>query len=167
VGSNLHKAFVGLGGNMDGPLGGPREYIIAALDRLGGSEGIESLRSSGLYRTAPWGKSDQHDFLNAVAELHCTLDAEALLDTLLELELELGRRRGKRWGPRLIDLDLLSFDILEHQNDRLTLPHPRMHQRAFVLVPLLELEPEFLIPGRGRADDCLAALEDSLKVERA
>ncbi|MDX1555678.1 MAG: 2-amino-4-hydroxy-6-hydroxymethyldihydropteridine diphosphokinase, partial [Xanthomonadales bacterium] len=91
-------------------------------------------------------------------------DAATLLDTLLSVEAELGRKRGEKWGPRLIDLDLLSFDEMVLETEHLSLPHPFMHQRAFVLVPLLELDPDFVIAGRGRADECLATLGDSEQV---
>jgi 2-amino-4-hydroxy-6-hydroxymethyldihydropteridine diphosphokinase len=88
------------------------------------------------------------------------LPAPELLQLLLRIESELGRRRsGERWGPRCIDLDLLTYDDLECRSDALELPHPRMHLRAFVLVPLLELEPGFVIPGRGPAADCLGRID--------
>lgn len=156
--------MVGLGGNLAGPLGDPDDYIAAAVDRLEASDGVFSLRVSGLYRTAPWGRTDQEEFCNAVAEVICGLPAGQLLDELLDIERRLGRRRGVRWGPRHVDLDLLTFDCVTKTSERLTLPHPRMHQRAFVLVPLLELDAEFEIPGKGRADACLAALGDSQQV---
>lgn len=165
---DLHRAFVGLGGNQAGPLGGPRDYIEAAVERLAALQGIEVLRRSRLYRSAPWGHADQSDFTNAVLELETGLPARTLLDRLLEVERQLGRERQEhqaQWGPRLIDLDLLAFDDAETHSEALNLPHPRMHQRAFVLVPLLELEPDFEIPGRGRADQCLAAIGDEQRVD--
>jgi 2-amino-4-hydroxy-6-hydroxymethyldihydropteridine diphosphokinase len=103
---------------------------------------------------------DQPDFTNAVAELETSLKPEQLLQTLLDCEAALGRDRvGGRWGPRRIDLDLLCFGEHRLRTSRLELPHPRMQDRAFVLIPLLELEPEFEIPGIGRARACLDALE--------
>lgn len=150
---------------MTGPLGAPRDYVTAALNHLEAIEGVEALRHSHLYRTAAWGKTDQDDFINAVAEFSCSLEPEDLLNTLLGLEEALGRRRAERWGPRLIDLDLLTCDDIVIDSERLTLPHPRMHARAFVLVPLLELDPDFEIPGVGRADACLAALDGGQRVE--
>lgn len=160
------RAWLGLGSNLPGRLGGPADYVEAALQRLSTADGIELLRRSSLYRSAPWGETAQGDFINAVAEFSSDLSAGELLDTMLAIESELGRRRGGKWGPRLIDLDLLCFDDLEVETMQLTLPHPRMHQRAFVLIPLLELDPDFVIPGRGRADQCLAELGDSQRVER-
>ncbi len=157
--ADSHRAFVGLGSNLVGPLGRSADYISAALSRLAEAEGVLNVRHSRLYRSAPWGNSDQADFTNAVAECRCAIPAEQLLDTLLGIEDSLGRRRGEKWGPRLIDLDLLTFDDLVWHSDRLTLPHPLMHQRAFVLQPLLELDPDFVIPEIGRADACLAALD--------
>lgn len=117
-----------------------------------------------MYRTPAWGKTDQADFFNAVAGIRYRGEPESLLKLLLSIEDSLGRLRGEKWGPRLIDLDLLSFDGLQLDTPDLRLPHPHMHERAFVLVPLLELEPDFQIPGRGRADACLAALDDAQSV---
>lgn len=154
----IHRAFIGLGSNLSGPLGGAENYIELAIARLSVADGLLSLRRSGLYQSAPWGNTSQDDFLNAVAEVECLLEAEALLDLLLETEADLGRIRNERWGPRVIDLDLLSFDDLQLNSERLILPHPHMHERAFVLIPLLELEPDFEIPGLGAARECLAAI---------
>jgi len=150
------NAWIGLGGNAEDS----RELLSEALRRLGSTAGIGRLRASRFFRTAPWGVLDQPDFVNAVAEVETDLPAEVLLDVLLDVERELGRRRdGTRWGPRAIDLDLLACDERVVQTDRLTLPHPRMHERAFVLVPLLELEPSFVIPGRDSAARCLERLD--------
>ena len=159
--------MVGLGANMSGPLGEPADYIAAALDQIRANDRVSAVQSSALYRTKPWGKTDQDDFINAVAEVFCDFTPEALLESLLSIELDLGRRRATQWGPRLIDLDLLTFEDRVIDSDRLTLPHPRMHERAFVLVPLLEIDPDFRIPGLGRADECLAALGDAQGVEPA
>ena len=131
-----------------------------ALEKLGQDPAIEVMRASSLYRTAAWGRTDQPDFTNAVAELATTLAAQELLHKLLQLEADMGRNRDTdHWGPRLIDLDLLTFEDEMICTPELTVPHPRMHQRAFVLVPLLELEPEFAIPKSGSARDCLDQLE--------
>jgi len=163
--SDGREAFVGLGGNLQGPLGSPVEYVESALQRLAGLDGIELLGRSRLYRSAPWGNTRQGDFVNAVARLSCQGHPEQLLDALLTLEREMGRARGEPWGPRLIDLDLLTFGDQEVTNEYLTLPHPLMQERAFVLIPLLELEPDFVIPGKGRADRFLAELGDGQVVE--
>jgi 2-amino-4-hydroxy-6-hydroxymethyldihydropteridine diphosphokinase len=151
------RAWIGLGGNRDdsGAL------LVEALARLAAVPGVALLRRSAAYRSPPWGRQDQPDFINAVAELETELPPLALLPRLLEIESSLGRQRSKtaRWGPRCIDLDLLTYGALRMQSKELELPHPRMHLRAFVLVPLLELEPGFVIPGRGHAADCLRAID--------
>ena len=150
------KAWIGLGGNREdsGVL------LTRALTRLAEMPQIRVLRQSRFYRSSPWGIMDQPDFVNAVAELETGLEPPALLRSLQELEHELGRERSAtRWGPRCIDLDLLTYERMTLQTDELLLPHPRMHLRAFVLVPLLELEPDFVIPGRGSAANCLQRLD--------
>ncbi|MDX1380154.1 MAG: 2-amino-4-hydroxy-6-hydroxymethyldihydropteridine diphosphokinase [Xanthomonadales bacterium] len=150
------SAWVGLGGNREDS----DRLIDEALARIAASPELRLLRRSALYRTPPWGVTDQPDFVNAVAELEAGLPAPELLQLLLRIETDLGRRRdGERWGPRCIDLDLLAYDDLECRTDALELPHPRMHLRAFVLVPLLELAPGFVIPGRGPAVDCLGRID--------
>jgi 2-amino-4-hydroxy-6-hydroxymethyldihydropteridine diphosphokinase len=152
------NAWIGLGGN----LGDTGALIRQALLQLDAASEITVRRRSGLYRSAPWGIENQPDFINAVAELETGLQPHQLLEILLQLESELGRQRiGRRWGPRCIDLDLLTYDVLTLHTDSLELPHPRMHLRAFVLVPLLELEPGFDIPGVGKAVDCLAAIDEN------
>lgn len=161
-----HRALIGLGGNLGGALGEPAEYISAAITLLGETSGINVLKTSALYSSEAWGKEDQPDFINAVAELRCEMSTNALLDLLLEIEEQLGRVRGEKWGPRLIDLDLLVFDEEVIVGPKLILPHPHMHERAFVLVPLLELHPEFVVPGKGRADVLLGGLDDASRVKR-
>ena len=121
---------------------------------------ISILRKSRIYRSPPWGVTGQADFCNAVAELETSLRADELLRVLLDIENRLGRdRSGPRWGPRCIDLDLLTYQDLIVNSEQLDLPHPRMHLRAFVLVPVLELEPGFEIPGIGQARNELERLE--------
>jgi 2-amino-4-hydroxy-6-hydroxymethyldihydropteridine diphosphokinase len=149
------RAWLGLGGNeAESDL-----RIRESLERLDAAPGIELRRQSRLYRSPPWGLEDQADFINAVAEFETGLTPFELLEVLLKLEASLGRsREGPRWGPRCIDLDMLTYEKEEMASSRLELPHPRMHLRAFVLVPLLELEPEFRIPGKGTARAALQAL---------
>jgi 2-amino-4-hydroxy-6-hydroxymethyldihydropteridine diphosphokinase len=144
------RAYVGLGANL-----GDREAAIrAAAERLG------AVRLSTIRETEPWGYEDQPRFLNAVAELETDLSPRALLDRLLEIERELGRTRdGPRWGPRTIDLDLLLYDDERLDEPGLTVPHPRLHERRFVLEPLAELDPGLEVPGRGRVDALLTRLE--------
>ena len=153
------RCFIGLGSNIgDGP-----EIIQQALDGLAQNDAIDVLRVSSLYRTAAWGRPDQPDFTNAVAEITTTLSGQQLLQSLLQLELELGRTRDTgHWGPRLIDLDLLTYADEQISSPKLTVPHPRMHERAFVLIPLLELESDFQIPGLGRAQEWQKKLEKQL-----
>jgi len=149
-------AWIGLGGNREDSCA----LLTRALARLRDTPQIDLRRQSGIYRSPPWGVADQPDFVNAVAELETALSPLELLRLLLELERELGRERnGLRWGPRCIDLDLLTYERVTMHSEELVLPHPRMHLRAFVLVPLLELEPGFLIPGQGPAADVLGQLD--------
>lgn len=157
-------AAIGLGAN----LGDPRAQIEAALAALARLPHCELTARSSLYRTAPVGKTDQPDFLNAVALLATRLPAQALLGQLLEIENLHGRLRAEKNGPRTLDLDLLLHGEARLHETALTLPHPRMHQRRFVLEPLLEIAPDCLIPGVGRAADCLARIADTpdQRVER-
>ena len=149
------RAWIGLGSN----IGDGAAAIRAALHALAETRGLTVQRVSGLYRSAPWGRPDQPDFTNAVAELDIAVKPQALLARLLEIETELGRKRDEeRWGPRMIDLDLLCVGNIMLDTPELSLPHPRMHERAFVLKPLLEICPGFEIPGRGTARECLDAL---------
>ena len=161
-----HRAFIGLGSNLSGLLGDSSEYVDAALERLGQEEGLVLIGRSGLYQSEPWGNRDQPPFINAVAEVISQLSPRQLLEVLLHTENELGREREEKWGPRLIDLDLLSFDDCQLDTDELKLPHPHMHERAFVLKPLLELDPDFVIPGRGTARGFLKEMSDAQGVLR-
>jgi len=139
-------AWVGLGSNQ----GDSATLLKRALQALDGLPRTGLDQASAAYRTPPWGVTDQPDFLNAVARLSTELAPEALLSALLEIESDLGRvREGHRWGPRPIDLDLLVFDHQVIDTPELSLPHPHLHERAFVLVPLHALAPELVIPGRG------------------
>jgi 2-amino-4-hydroxy-6-hydroxymethyldihydropteridine diphosphokinase len=150
-------AFVALGSNL-----GDRERTLhEAVDLLRDEPGIEVVAVSGLLETEPWGYADQPRFVNAVCAVQTELAPRALLDLLLGLERRLGRVRGDgpRFGPRTIDLDLLLCDDLVVDEPGLTLPHPRMHERRFVLAPLAEIAPELEVPGRGRVVDLLAGVE--------
>lgn len=151
------RAWIGLGGNREDS----RSLLTEALARLSTTPDVDVLRRSVIYRSPAWGVEDQPDFVNAVAELETTLEPRDLLRLLLAVEAGLGRDRSRelRWGPRCIDLDLLTYGDMRLQSDELELPHPRMHLRAFVLVPLLQLEPGFRIPGRGAAADCLQDID--------
>jgi 2-amino-4-hydroxy-6-hydroxymethyldihydropteridine diphosphokinase len=150
------KAWIGLGGNF----AESDRLISSALDRLDEQEKITVLRRSGMYRSPPWGVVDQADFFNAVAELETALPPGELLEVLLDVENGLGRDRSSpRWGPRCIDLDLLTYQDVVMHSEALDLPHPRMHLRAFVLKPILELENGFEIPGIGKARQALERLD--------
>lgn len=150
-------AYVALGSNLEQPA----QQVTAALAALATLPHCHAVCASSLYATTPVGYADQPDFINAVARLDTTLDAFALLDALQALETRFGRVRSFRNAPRVLDLDLLLYG--EHCQDypTLTLPHPRMHQRAFVLAPLAELAATLQIPGRGRVVDCLADCDQS------
>jgi len=151
------RAFVGLGGN----LGDPAATLREAIRELDGLPATRMLRASRLYRSAAWGLEDQPDFINAVALLDTQLDARALLDALLLLERSHGRDRAAetRWGPRTLDLDLLLYDDAVIDETGLRVPHPHLHQRAFALLPLVEIAAETVVPGRGAARDLLKGIK--------
>ena len=140
-------AFIALGAN----LADPAHQIRAALESLSRLPDSRLLRASSLYRTAPVGVAGQPDFINAVALVETTLAPRDLLAALFAIEAEFGRRRDYHNAPRTLDLDLLLYDDLVLDGAELQLPHPRMHLRAFVLAPLLEIAPASIIPGRGTA----------------
>ena len=139
-----------------------RATLAAALPALAALPGTALLSHSRLYRTPAWGRTDQPDFVNAVAAVRTTLEPRALLAGLLAVERRFGRDRGAetdRWGPRVLDLDLLLHGDAVLDEPGLALPHPRLHERAFVLVPLAEIAPALTVPGRGRVADLLAAVD--------
>ena len=148
--TELQHAFVGLGANL-----GDREATIRNAASL-----LAASRLSTIRETEPWGFEDQPKFLNAVAELETDLTARDLLDRLLVVEQSLGRtREGPRWGPRTIDLDLLLYGDERLDEPDLTVPHPHLHERLFVLEPLAELDPALEVPGKGLVSDLLAGIE--------
>jgi 2-amino-4-hydroxy-6-hydroxymethyldihydropteridine diphosphokinase len=151
-----HVAFVGLGSNLADPV----EQITHALAALDSLPQTRVLRRSSLYRSAPVGYLEQPDFINAVAQLETELAPHALLNALLALEHECGRTREFRNAPRTLDLDVLLYDDLVHHEHGLTVPHPQMHLRAFVLQPLLEIAPACVIPGVGAAAEAAKVCED-------
>ncbi len=152
-------AFVGLGGN----LGEVAATLRAATDALARLPATRLLRASRLYRTPAWGLEQQPDFINGVVALETSLDPRELLHGLLRIEREFGRERdgGPRWGPRSLDLDLLLHGDAVVEQAGLRLPHPHLHERAFALVPLLEIAADILIPGQGSARDALSRLDSS------
>jgi len=148
------RAYVGLGANL-----GPREVtLLRAADLLAAADGVEVVAVSQLRETDPVGFVEQPPFLNGAIALDTSLSPRAVLELLLEIEEELGRVRGERWGPRTVDLDLLVYGDERVDEDGLHVPHPRLHERRFALEPLAELDPELVIPGLGS----VAALLDGL-----
>jgi 2-amino-4-hydroxy-6-hydroxymethyldihydropteridine diphosphokinase len=151
------EAFVGLGANLENPV----QQVSRAMTELDGIEHTRLLAASSLYRSDPVGYADQPHFINAVAKLHTGLSPHELLDALHVIENRHGRRRSVRNAPRTLDLDLLTYGVLVLQEQGLTLPHPRMHERAFVLMPLAELAPDVRVPGRGPIAQLLAQADRS------
>lgn len=158
--TEVGRAFVGLGAN----LGDARATLDAAFDALAALPGTTLLRRSSIYRTAPI-DSGGPDYLNAVAELQTTLDPHDLLAQLQEIERRHGRERPYRNAPRTLDLDLLLCDAQVLDTPALVLPHPRLHQRAFVLQPLAELDAGLQVPGHGPIAPLLAAVAGQ-RIER-
>lgn len=142
------RAFLGLGGN----LGDPAQSMAAALRMLDASDRVSVVAVSSLYRTPPWGKLDQPDFLNVTAEVATSLAPLELLELCLDVERRLKRLRIERWGPRLIDIDVLLHGDSHVSDAGLEIPHPRMLDRAFVMVPLAEIAPELMLAGRSAAE---------------
>ncbi|MDQ3205991.1 MAG: 2-amino-4-hydroxy-6-hydroxymethyldihydropteridine diphosphokinase [Pseudomonadota bacterium] len=151
------RACIGLGSNLGDAAGTLRAALLALRD----VPQTRFVGESRLYRTPAWGMTSQPDFVNGAALVDTDLDAQALLGALLAIERAAGRERGEasgRWGPRILDLDLLLYGDRVIDLPGLMVPHPRMHERAFVLVPLLELDPDAVIPGRGRVATLLEAM---------
>jgi len=142
----MARAYIGLGSNL-----GDREGCLRAALQALRDAGVVILRTSRFVETLPVGKTDQPDFLNAAAELRTDLSARELLDLLLRIESSLGRVRAERWGPRTLDLDLLLYDGEVIRETGLEVPHPRMHERRFVLEPLAEIAPDARHPALGKS----------------
>lgn len=150
----MPRAFIGLGGN----LGDPQAAMREALHLLEASPDIRITAVSSLYRTPPWGKVDQPEFLNAVAAVETRLEPRGLLDLCLANESQLKRVRTERWGPRVIDMDILWFEGRSVDEPGLQVPHPRMEDRAFVMVPLAEIAPNLPVGE-------MTAVEASLRLD--
>lgn len=150
------RAYVGLGAN----LGDAASTVESAISRLAAADDITLVAGSRLYRTPAWGVTDQPDFINAVAGVDTTLSANDLLYLLLDIERDAGRDRAaeRRWGPRALDLDLLLYGDRRIDAPGLRVPHPHLHERAFVLVPLAEIAPRLVLDGHGP----IAALLDRM-----
>jgi 2-amino-4-hydroxy-6-hydroxymethyldihydropteridine diphosphokinase len=141
-------AAIGLGGN----LGDPRRAMATALQQFDARPDCRVLAVSKLYRTPPWGKTDQADFFNACALLEAQLQPTALLDLCLSIERGMKRVRIERWGPRTIDIDVLTYGDREIQVEGLDVPHPRMVERGFVLLPLVDIAAGMMVSGKTVAD---------------
>ncbi|NIQ01834.1 MAG: 2-amino-4-hydroxy-6-hydroxymethyldihydropteridine diphosphokinase [Nitrospinaceae bacterium] len=137
-----HIAFIGIGSNM----GSPEEHCKEAADLLDDHPAISITTRSSLYRTEPFGKTEQDWFINSVVEATTHLSAEGLLKACLAIENRMGRARGEKWDPRIIDLDLLFFDDCVFKERGLEIPHPGIPERSFVLVPMNEIAPDFVHP---------------------
>ena len=148
------RAYVALGSN----LGDPLATVRSAFDALRGLPETVLVAASSLYRSAPVGLKNQPDFINAVAALDTQLAAETLLMELFAIEARFGRRRDYHHAPRTLDLDLLLHGDETRRTASLTLPHPRLHERAFVLLPLAEVAPDLVVPGRGAVRELLRGL---------
>jgi len=149
------RAYVGLGAN----LGDPPAQLREALRLIGARPGLRVAGTSQFYRSAPLGPGEQPDYCNAVCAVDTDLGPDKLLTHLHDVERQLGRERPpERWAPRLIDLDLLHYERVKMKTSRITLPHPEMHKRNFVLVPLAELAPDLELPGHGIVAELATAL---------
>lgn len=148
------RVYLSLGSN----LGDRSAYLKQAMDRIGKHPKIRLVRKSSFYETVPVGYENQALFLNACVEIATTLSPMQLLQAIQKIEFDLHRERLIRWGPRTLDIDILLYEDLRLQGDLLTLPHPRMTQRQFVLVPLREIAPDLMVEGR-----TLTALIESLE----
>lgn len=157
------EAALGLGGN----LGDPVVAFATVLQRLEAHETVSRIRPSSVYRTAPWGKLDQPEFLNMAVLVETTLSARALLDLCLSLEREGGRERRERWGPRTLDIDILTYGRETIDEPGLQVPHPRIAERAFVLAPLAEIAPGLEIGGRSVADLLEAVMDETIRRDPA
>lgn len=150
-GSLWETAYIGLGSNLDHPAG----QVRSALCEIAALPGVCELRCSSLYRSAPVGPPGQPDYINAVMGVQTRLDPHALLAALQTIEQRHGRVRQVRWGPRTLDLDLLLYGGRCIQSEHLTVPHPQLLVRPFVLYPLAEIAPDVVIPGHGPIAACL------------
>jgi 2-amino-4-hydroxy-6-hydroxymethyldihydropteridine diphosphokinase len=133
--------YLGIGSN----LGDKKDNCLIAVERLSAT-GISVIKRSALYETRPWGVTDQPDFVNMAVEARTSMSPQELLGILKEIEIGMGRKAGSRWGPRLIDLDLLLYDDQIIQSEILVVPHPLLNKREFVLLPLSEIAPDVVHP---------------------
>jgi 2-amino-4-hydroxy-6-hydroxymethyldihydropteridine diphosphokinase len=158
-----HVAALSLGGNV-GDVGGAFRHALA---RFSQAEGVTLLAQSSVWRTKAWGKIDQPDFLNMAATVETNLSPRELLVLCLAIESERGRARAERWGPRTLDIDILAYGNLSMDEPGLTLPHPRLHERAFVLAPLLEIAPDLRICGKTTREMLSELTSDGVSIDAA
>ncbi len=154
----MQPVFIGIGSNLKDPL----HQVQTAIAELVQLSKTIFITSSSFYRTKPLGPTDQPDFINAVIALETELTPLELLDALQAIELQHGRVRDRRWGPRTLDLDLLLYDQLTLQSERLTLPHSGLKNRIFVLQPLAEIAPELMLPSGESIRGLLAQCQDEI-----
>ena len=156
----MHLAFIGLGSNLGNERNGifesPKKQLLNAIQSIDNQTTIHLLRTSHFYQTQAIGPGDQPDYINAAIKIETSLSAHQLLLALQSIENQQGRVRKERWGARTLDLDILIFDQLIENSEQLILPHPRAHERAFVLAPLNDLDPNLVIPKRGNISSLLA-----------
>lgn len=148
-------AWIGLGSNLEDP----QQQVRQALEELDTLPQTRRLQSSRLYRSPPMGPADQPDYINAVAELETGLEPQALLEALQAIEQAHARKRERHWGPRTLDLDILLYGERQIDTPSLKVPHPGLHERAFVLYPLYELAPGLEIPGRGKLETLVGQVD--------
>jgi len=154
----MEQVYVGLGSN----LADPRAQVERASRALAALPQTRLVQRSRLYRSAPWGRADQPEFVNAVVALQTELTPREMLEALLKIERAAGRARdATRWGPRVLDLDILMFGDRLIDEPGLHVPHPHLHERAFVLLPLAEIAPDLIVPGHGRVDDLARRIDAS------
>lgn len=159
----MKRAYISIGSN----IGERFQHLKNAVQSLHSHDGVSVLTISSIYETAPVGYTDQADFLNVVIAVETQLGAQQLLEKCQQIEQQLGRVRDIRWGPRTVDLDILLYNGEDIATENLVVPHPRMHERAFVLVPLLEISPTVEHPVTGRKYSEEAAVrDDSVRVWR-
>jgi 2-amino-4-hydroxy-6-hydroxymethyldihydropteridine diphosphokinase len=138
-----HTAYIGIGSNLESPA----ENCLKAIERLNAHPDLTLVARSSLYQSEPFGITDQDWFVNSVVQITTGLSPEKLLEVCLSIELKMGRTRTEKWGPRIIDLDILFYDELILKQDGLEIPHPGIAERSFVLSPMNEIAPDFVHPG--------------------
>lgn len=159
---HAHLAYIQLGTNM-----GDRYAALAQAIQLMREEKLNIIRSSSIYETAAWGSIPQPDFLNQIVSLHTLLTPEQLMELLLETEKKMGRIRTEKNGPRTIDLDILFYDDLIFNSASVTIPHPLLHERRFILEPMTELDPDFIHPIFNKTiNELLFLCKDPLPVKK-